>query len=309
MKKLTEFEIINRFFHRKIRNSARFPLGVGDDAALISAPPDHELATSVDTLVAGVHFDSHAKAGDLGYKSLAVSLSDLAAMGAQPAAVLLALTLPEADERWLQDFSRDFFQLADTFQVELIGGNITRGPLSISTVTFGWTPVGSALLRSGAQAGDEIYVTGQLGEAGLALRKPELGFFRPIPRIAAGLALRGLATAAIDISDGLAADLGKLLAASHTGGMILTERLPISANLGKFCTKAEAITLALTAGEDYELCFTAPAFAHLDIEQIFKKLNCPVHYLGSVDPSASGLQIFNDAGEPIDISVTGYQHF
>ena len=229
-------------------------------------------------------------------------------MGAQPAAVLLALTLPEANERWLQDFSRDFFKLADEFKVELIGGNITRGPLSISTVTFGWTPAGRALRRSGAKPGDEIFVTGQLGEAGLALRKPALVFFRPTPRIEAGLALRNIATAAIDVSDGLAADLGKLLTASNQGGMIFTEHLPLSVNLGKFCTRKEAIALALTAGEDYELCFTAPPSAHVTIEQVFKQLNCPVHFLGTVS-ALPGLQIFNDAGELMDILVPGYQHF
>lgn len=305
---LSEFDIINRFFNRPVRNHNRFPLGIGDDAALIAVPPNHQLATSVDTLVADTHFDSHCQASDLGYKSLAVSLSDMAAMGAEPAAVLLALTLPMADEHWLQDFSQGFFELANQFEVELIGGNLTRGPLSISTVTYGWVPHGTALRRSGARPGNEIYITGHLGEAGLAVQKPELGFYRPLPRIEAGLILRNLATAAIDISDGLAADLSKLLAASQVGGVIFTKNLPLSSNLCQHYPQHKAIELALSAGEDYELCFTIPSSARIAVQRAFEQINCPLHFLGTVNAS-DGLTILNEDGKPLAIAHPGYQHF
>jgi thiamine-monophosphate kinase len=318
MSQLHEFDIITRFFTRKLQNPQRFPLGIGDDAALISPPPGYDLATSIDTLVEGTHFFPQSQADDIGYKSLAVSLSDLAAMAAQPAAVLLALTLPSADESWLNQFSQGFFHLAEQYQVALIGGNITHGPLAISTVTFGWTPHHQALQRNGAKPGDAIYVTGHLGDAGLALKllqqqislpgELHQRFFRPHPRLYAGLALSKIATAAIDISDGLAADLSKLLTASHTGGDIYTSRLPLSAVLRERCSAHEAIQLALTAGEDYELCFTAPADSSTEINQIFANLDCTVHYLGDVC-ATPGLNIWDAEGQLVKLVRPGYQHF
>lgn len=319
MENLHEFDIIDKFFTRAVKNPHRFPLGVGDDAALIAAPPGHELATSIDTLLAGRHFPADSGPYDIGYKSLAISLSDLAAMGAEPAAVLLALTLPEANEKWLTEFANGFFHLAEQFQVELIGGNLTRGPLSISTVVYGWAPAGKALRRSGAKSGDNIYVTGNLGDAGLALQQlqqqhnlliPELHqrFFRPHPRIQAGLALRGIATAVIDISDGLAADLNKLLTASHCGGVIYTEQLPLSAIMRNHCPHEAATRLALTAGDDYELCFTAPAHTHSEIQKIFSTLDCAVHCLGTATLE-TGLKILNAHGNPVEVKIQGYQHF
>lgn len=316
MKNLHEFEVIDKFFTRAVKNPRRFPLGVGDDAALIAVPPGHELATSIDTLLAGRHFPVDCDPYDIGYKSLAVSLSDLAAMGTEPVAVLLALTLPEAKEKWLTEFASGFFHLAEQFRVELIGGNLTRGPLSISTVVYGWAPAGQALRRSGAKPGDEIYVTGHLGDAGLALRQiqqqpnaliPALHqrFFRPYPQIRAGLALRDIATAAIDISDGLAADLNKLLTASQCGGTIYTERLPLSTIMRNTCSREEAIHLALTAGEDYELCFTAPPYA---LQKTFPASGCTIHCLGTVTLEA-GLKILNANGNPIEVKTPGYEHF
>ena len=317
MNPLNEFDIIQRFFTRPVKNVSRFPLGIGDDAALISPPQGQELVTSIDTLVAGTHFLPHSDPNDLGYKSLAVSLSDLAAMGAEPSAVLLALTLPDIDEPWLTNFTNGFFSLAEQYQVELLGGNLTRGPLSISTVIFGWTPAGKALRRSGAKPGDDIYVTGSLGEAGLALQRvlsgqaltPELHqrFFRPQPRVQAGLALREIATAAIDISDGLAADLGKLLAASGVGGNIQTQRLPISPVLRQQCTNEQALQWALTAGEDYELCFTASPSARPVIERIPTSI-CRVHRLGTVTQEP-GLKIWGADGKLVSTPTAGFQHF
>lgn len=313
-----EFEIIEQFFTRPIKNKARFPLEIGDDCALISPPEGYTIATSIDTIAVNVHFPDNSEAYDIGYKSLAVSLSDLAAMGADPSAVLLALTIPESNEKWLAGFRDGFFSLADQYQVELIGGNITRGHLSISTVTYGWVPNGQALRRSGAQIGDDIYVTGTLGNAGLALQKisqqerlsPELHqhFFRPQPRLMAGLALRGVATAAIDISDGLAADLGKLLQASNAGAHLFAPKLPLSNDLQEQCSCAHAINLALTAGEDYELCFTAPQSARSLLSSLFIQIDCGITCIGQVEKDP-GLRVFNNEGHLINISNPGYQHF
>lgn len=319
MNTLHEFDIIEQYFTKGVKNASRFPLGIGDDAALISVPAGYELATSIDTLVADTHFPSNSDPYDIGYKSLAVSLSDLAAMAAEPVAVLLALTLPQANDKWLTEFASGFFSLAEQYQVELIGGNITRGPLSISTVTYGWAPAGKALRRSGAKINDDIYVTGTLGDAGLALLQlqqkqdpltPEIHqrFFRPHPRVCAGLALRDIATAAIDISDGLAADLSKLLTASHQGGSIRTEQLPLSDLLRNQCSPEQAIQLALTAGEDYELCFTAPTHAKSRIQKIFAELDCGAHYLGTVTPTP-GLNIIGPDGKLVTLTTQGYQHF
>lgn len=319
MNTLDEFSIIEQFFNRGVNNPTHFPLGIGDDAAIISTPAGFELATSIDTLVAGTHFPDGSDPADIGYKSLAVSLSDLAAMGAEPAAVLLALTLPQPETQWLTKFANSFFDLAQQYKVDLIGGNLTRGPLSISTVTYGWVPFNQALRRSGAKPGDHIYITGTLGDAGLALQQiqqnvaklvPELNqrFFRPEPRVKAGLALRGLATAAIDISDGLAADLAKLLHASGAGGSIHTSSLPVSQVMREQCPESQATLLALTAGEDYELCFTAPADAQAAIEKIFLNLDCSAHCIGSVT-ATSGLKIYTADGKLLNVTTPGYRHF
>lgn len=319
MNTLHEFDIIEKFFMRPVKNRARFPLSIGDDAALISVPEGYELVTSIDTLVSGTHFPEGSAPYDIGYKSLAVSLSDLAAMGAEPAAVLLALTFPEVDQAWLTEFSAGFFHLAEQYSVELIGGNLTRGSLSVSTVVNGWIPSGKALRRSGAQVGDDIYVTGTLGDAGFALRQlqekhsvlpPELHerFFRPCPRVQAGLALRGKATAAIDISDGLAADLAKMLVASGVGADLHIERLPLSERLQHQCPHELAILLALTAGEDYELCFTAPAQSRQAIQALLAPLSCGVHRLGVVSAQL-GLRVLDSERKLLDLMTLGYQHF
>jgi thiamine-monophosphate kinase len=313
-----EFEIISKYFTRNVKNHQRFPLGVGDDAALIAVPKGFELATSIDTLVEATHFPSATQAGDLGHKSLAVSLSDLAAMGAEPAAVLLALTLPKADPNWLQNFSENFYALADRYNVELIGGNITKGPLSISTVTYGFVKAGKSLHRSNAQPGDDIWVTGTFGDAALALQMLQQNqllptglhqrFFRPDPRVEAGLALTESANSAIDISDGLAADLSKILAASQVGADIFAGQIPLSDDMKSHCEKTKAIELALTGGEDYEICFTAPSTNKLFIEKISEKLSPPLHRIGSVT-SASGLKIWDPTGKLIQLENLGFQHF
>ncbi len=267
---MDEFSLIYKYFSQW---RARHPpvLGVGDDAALLAVPAGMELAVSADTLVAGVHFPLDTPPEHVGYKALAVNLSDLAAMGAQPAWFTLCLTLAEAKPAWLEAFSHGMRELAEDAGIALVGGDMTRGPLSITVQVLGWVPAGQALRRSGARPGDGIWVTGTVGGAGLGLRLwPEVRpnhpatpnaaitrLLRPIPRLAEGMALRGHASAAIDVSDGLAADLGHILDASRVGAIIDLASLPLDPALRQL-PLATAWELALTAGDDYELCFTAP---------------------------------------------------
>ncbi|MBS0350277.1 MAG: thiamine-phosphate kinase [Proteobacteria bacterium] len=313
-----EFEIIRQYFNRSVKNPQHFPLGVGDDAALISIPKGYELATSIDSLVEGTHFLPETAAGDLGHKSLAVSLSDLAAMGAEPAAVLLALTLPKIDPPWLHNFSEAFYHLANRYQVELIGGNITKGPLAVSTVTYGFVQANKAIRRSGAQPGDDIWVSGCFGDAALALavlkkhdplpKELHDRFFRPEPRVDLGLALIDLAHSAIDVSDGLAADLSKILEASQVGAEILAEKVPVSKSLSSYCQQSQAVELALTGGEDYELCFTAASEFRSTIAGIANKLACRLQRIGTIHKQ-TGLKILDNAGRLIDLKTFGFEHF
>jgi thiamine-monophosphate kinase len=268
---MDEFGIIQKFFNSPIVR-ADVTLGSGDDCALIKVPADKQVAITTDTLVNGVHFPETTKPYDIGYKALAVNLSDLAAMGATPAWVTGALTIPAVDNDWLAEFARGFFALAIEHQVQVVGGDLTHGPLSITVQAMGLLPDGKALTRSGARAGDLIYVTGQLGDAGLGLRflqqkiavaEKYQGFIlkrlnQPTPRIAAGEELLNIASSAIDLSDGLAGDVKHILRKSGVGARIFVDKLPLSAAVKESVSSDEAIALALTAGDDYELCFTAP---------------------------------------------------
>ncbi len=314
-----EFEIIEHFFNKPIGSHPHIKVGVGDDAAVFELPAGQQLVTSIDTLIASTHFPMQTQPEDIGHKSLAVSLSDMAAMGAKPDSVLLAITLPQADQNWLTEFSRGFFALADQYQVALIGGNVTRGPLSVSTVMQGFVPTGQALLRTHATACDLIYVSGTLGDAGLALDllqkkqgtiNPTLleKLNRPQPRINLGLELRGIASAAIDISDGLAADLSKILTASHVGAQIKLENLPLSKAMQTNCTIDKARRLALSAGDDYELCFTIAADKKNKLEEKAKSLDCQITCIGEIN-SQKKLSIIDENKNPYFITETGYQHF
>lgn len=315
---LSEFGIIEKYFHSKKYFSHAVKVGVGDDAAVIDIDAKYQWITTIDTLVENTHFFPDANPEDLGYKSLAVSLSDIAAMGAVPKTALLALNLPEVNEYWLQRFAKGFFSLAGLHRVDLVGGNITKGPLSISVVLNGLVAKGQALCRSGAKVGDQIYVTGTLGDAGLALAalkqgksiEPELllRLNRPIPRIDAGIAISTMAHAAIDISDGLAADLEKVLQASDVGAVIYENLLPYSKLMLVHAEQAEMMTFALTAGEDYELCFTAPPSCQQQLEQLFISLQCPLHYIGDI-VADRGLSILNARLQPIQLTKKGYEHF
>lgn len=293
-------------------------LGIGDDAALCQVPPGMHLAISTDTLVAGVHFPEDTAPADIGYKALAVNLSDLAAMGAKPAWFSLALSVPEMDWDWLQPFSQGLLELAREHHVALIGGDTTRGPLSITVTVHGFVPEGHALRRSGAKNGDDIWVTGSLGDAAAALQqigaamqsmKLRHRLDRPMPRVAAGLVLRELASAAIDVSDGLAQDLGHILKASGVGAEIELGRLPVSSSLLEFHPNDTARwQLQISGGDDYELCFTAPARNAFAIEQALAECGVSASVIGHATEQA-GLRCLAPDGQPLPLATDGYQHF
>jgi thiamine-monophosphate kinase len=318
---LDEFGIIRRHFVRNAPVRDDVVAGIGDDAALLQVPAGHELVVCTDTLVAGRHFPETTAPAAIGYKALAVNLSDLAAMGAEPAWVTLALTLPGYDEPWMSEFMQGFFRLADRCNVALVGGDTTRGPLSITVQAQGFVPSGQALMRHGAQPGDHIYVTGTLGDAGLALYLGEQadGELRqrldyPEPRLQAGQVLRGLATSAIDISDGLLADLGHLLEADRLGASIETDLLPRSAAFENAIRQAGADAeslahdLPLSAGDDYELCFTAPAADEAVVMAAFAPLECGCTRIGVIEQQPGIRCLRANAIEYLP-AVTGYNHF
>jgi thiamine-monophosphate kinase len=315
---MDEFQLIRRYFSEGSAARADVKLGVGDDAALLIPPPGCELVATVDSLVADVHFPIDLGSRAVGHRALAVSLSDLAAMGAEPAWALLALTLPEVDEDWLEAFSRGFLDLAREHGVALVGGNMARGPLNISVTLQGTLPAGEALTRQGAKPGDIIYVTGHPGDAAAGLKLLQAGqpdlrdvcvarFAFPDPRVAAGVALRGLASAAIDVSDGLLADLGHLLAASRVGARIEMGSLPLSERLLELHGRQKGCELALRGGDDYELCFTIPAARSTELAARSQRLACPVTRIGSIEESA-GLRVM-DGDREVRIAAYGYRHF
>ena len=318
---MDEFELIHSYFFNLGRQRSDVRLGIGDDCALLSLPKGMQLAVTMDTLVSGVHFLPDVDPEALGHKALAVNLSDLAAMGAEPAWITLALTLPHATPQWLKNFARGMGQLALRHGLQLIGGDTTRGPLSITIQVQGFLPCGQGLLRSGAQAGDLIYVTGTLGDAGLALgaqqrnlphRSLEPGLLRclerPEPRLEAGVALREIATSAIDISDGLLADLGHILQASGVGAEIYLRKLPLSSEVQAVITAGHDWSLPLSSGDDYELCFTLPPSRVELISDLSSNLGLPMTCIGKV-VSASGLHCWLDdhiSWQPVG---SGYNHF
>ena len=317
----SEFDLIDKYFKNALRDGPGVRCGIGDDAAVVSVPQGMELVLSMDTLVAGVHFPASTTPEDTGYKALAVNLSDMAAMGAEPRWITLSLTLPQTDpSSWLGGFMAGFSALADMHSLALIGGDLAHGPMSITIQVHGWLPAGTAIYRSGARSGDRIYVSGTLGDAGLALgvlgrrfpidSKYHAEIFnrlhRPSPRIALGMALRGVATSAIDISDGLQADLGHILDASRAGAKLDPGLLPLSKAL-KQLPEAQAWEIALTAGDDYELCFTLPAAVP---ETEIKRLSSitPVQYIGQVIAEA-GINWQQSDGSVFTPAGTGYRHF
>ena len=314
----SEFDIIKKYFTRANVNA---DLGVGDDAALVRVTAGMQLAISSDMLVAGTHFFADAAPYDIGWKALAVNVSDMAAMGAQSKWATLAIALPKVDDSWLSEFSRGFFACAGAFNVDLIGGDTTRGPLNISVTILGEVPIGKALRRDGAQIGDDIWVSGTLGDAALALAhlqgklhsqfKLDDGYIeyclnalhRPQPRAALGLALIGLANSAIDISDGLAADLGHILSASKVGAKINLNALPCVE-----AVKNAGFQYVLAGGDDYELCFTAPQVMRAKIEKISTELHLSIALIGNIH-AGSGLVVLDENKQEISLEKTGYDHF
>ncbi len=317
---LAEFALIDRILANS-RDRADVVLGIGDDAALLQPAAGHWLAVTTDTLNEGVHFPAETPVADIGWKTLAVNLSDLAAMGATPAWGTLSLSLPSASAAWIDAFCEGFFALADACDWRLVGGDTTRGPLSLSVTAFGQVPSGKALRRDGAQAGDDIWVSGTLGDAAGALRLWQRGeldvrqvaalpgheqlrqrLLRPVPRGALGQALRGVASAAADISDGLLADLGHIARRSGLAAQVDLARLPVSAALRSLLGDASAVECAASGGDDYELCFTASAAQRAHLQGLSQALALPLTRVGCMRVG-SGVQ----AGQG---SVrSGYQHF
>lgn len=319
---LKEFDLIARYFADRGVSRADVVLAVGDDSALVTVGPEHELAIAVDTLVAGVHFPVTTSAFDIGYKALAVNLSDMAAMGAVPSWATLALTLPQTEEAWLEAFANGFFSLADAQKVQLIGGDTTTGPMTVTVQIHGLVERGKALRRSGAHAGDLIFVTGTLGDAGLALRRLQAGdssshvdeyllmrLNRPTPRVEIGRRLIGLASSAIDISDGLLADLSHILERSHCGAHVRLHEIPLSSEyLSIMQGSEECFRFAATSGDDYELCFTASEEKREELQAIALACDCPIHCIGEIEET-TGLRCYDSDGQRLPIEQLGYQHF
>jgi len=318
---LSESELITRYFRSCGAQRRDVTLGVGDDAALLECPPGMQLVATTDTLVAGVHFPPSIPAAAIGHRALAVNLSDLAAMGARPAWALLALTLPEADEHWLTEFAAGFSALARAHEVALVGGDTTRGPLTVTVQLLGHVPHGRVLTRAGGRAGDLLFVSGSPGDAGagLALEQGRLEappgaapylrerFLLPTPRVALGERLGAFARACIDVSDGLLGDAGKLAAASGVGLEISFEALPVSPQLAQALGPEAARALALTAGDDYELLFAVDPARAAELERELPRAQWNYRQIG-VLRAAAGAVVVRD-GTVMDFSHSGYQHF
>ena len=315
---MSEFNLIAKYF---TRNAVNADLGVGDDAALIRVSEGQQLAVSTDMSVANTHFYANAAPFDIGWKCMAVNISDMAAMGAIPKWATLAIALPEINAFWLAEFSRGLFACADQFQVSLIGGDTTRGALNICVQIMGEVPVGKALLRSSAQAGDDIWVSGCLGSAAMGLlhlqNKIQLpdnvasaclnDLHHPQPRVALGLALRGIANSCIDISDGLMADLGHILKASELGAVIALDKISCHEFLSTQLAKPEIQQCILAGGDDYELVFTAPTSQRATIQLLSRQLDLPLSLIGETTRDI-GLQVTLKQ-KILDISQKGFDHF
>jgi thiamine-monophosphate kinase len=322
---VAEFDLIALIRERCAAAREDVRLGIGDDAALLAPPPGQLLAVSTDTLVAGVHFPESTPPADIGWKALAVNLSDLAAMGATPAWATLALTLMHADAAWVGQFAEGFAALAGEFRLALVGGDTTQGPLTLTVTVHGFVAEGTALLRSGARSGDVVCVTGTLGDAAAGLRcatqtegvalaaaaqqalRERLQ--RPRPRVAQGLVLRGHATACIDVSDGLLADLGHVCAASAVGAELDADRLPASPALLAAC--ADDVTrrqLQLAGGDDYELCFTAPEALADRLLQDLARSGCGATRIGRI-VAGSGVRVHDAQGAALAVGARGWEHF
>ena len=318
---MAEFELIDRYFNAIAMRRDDVVLGIGDDCAVLDLPPGRQLAVSTDTLVAGIHFPQLTSAEDVGYKSLAVNLSDLAAMGAHPAWATLCLTLPEEDDKWLSGFSRGFSELLRAYNIQLVGGDTTHGPLSVTVNVIGFIKPNLALQRSGARPGDKIFVTGSIGDAGLGLKKMLASIShdtglrhcigrlnRPTPRLEVGKSLLGISRCAIDISDGLLADLGHICQRSGCGAHIYAEQVPLSAELRQFYGELLPWQDILSAGDDYELCFTLAPDQLDKLEDIRNKSKTGITCIGEIS-AQTGVQCELPDGSFLQTVHTGFNHF
>ncbi|MCJ8338818.1 MAG: thiamine-phosphate kinase [Pseudomonadales bacterium] len=319
---MDEFSLIERFFSQPnasaVQANSALQQGIGDDCAVLRVPQGKELVFSLDTLVAGVHFRPDADPGEIAWRLLGAAVSDLAAMGAEPNCFTLALTIPQLTEKWLQKFSQQLSLAAAKYQITLAGGDTTKGPLTLSVQVQGFVEQGQALLRSGAAEGDLICVTGSLGDsrAGLELLDVERAneaqryllqrYYRPVPRIATGLLLRNYASACIDISDGLLADLNHILQRSGVGAKLSADSIPMTDAMQQVAV-ANALQWALSGGEDFELCFTVPAIKWPALQQQLQQHQVAISTIGVIT-AVKELQIFRD-GQWHTIAASGYNHF
>ncbi len=314
----SEFDLIARI-RARIAARSDVIVGIGDDAAILSVPPGRQLVVAMDTLNIGVHFPADTAPADIGWKALAVNLSDLAAMAATPVWCTLSLSLPQPDAAWIDGFLDGFLALAARHRVALVGGDTTRGPLSVCVTAHGLLDPRGALLRSGARVDDDVWVTGTLGDAAVALRQWQAGgeidpvlrarLDRPTPRVAAGLALAGIAHACIDVSDGLLADLGHVCRASRVGAQIDVDALPASAALQTSFDVTARRELQASGGDDYELCFTAPKTARLTVADAMDACDVPAARIGRITADAGKVSLHDAAGAAWSPTRTGYVHF
>lgn len=317
-----EFEIIDQYFARHALQRPDVDLGIGDDAAVVRVPQDKRLVVAVDTIVEGVHFPTDISARDIGYRALAVNLSDLAAMGAEPAWAVMALTIPDLNEAWLDQFAEGFAELARTSNIALVGGDLVRGPLSVSVTVHGILPADAGLTRSGASPGDDLYVTGTLGAAACGLNTlmgsaPDQGdrdlscvmanFLKPKPRLREGRDLLSLASAAIDISDGLLIDIGRLVTASAVSASLDAGSIPVSESVVSLCGDDAALQYALSGGDDYELCFALPPDMVDELSRVSSGWSCGCTRIGNLD-DGEGVHIWRD-GTLMSADRPGYDHF
>jgi thiamine-monophosphate kinase len=318
---MKEFELIKRFFSEQAIKRKDVVLGIGDDCAIVTPSERQNIAITTDTLVAGVHFPHETSARAIGHKSIAVNLSDLAAMGAEPSWISLAITMPEIDEDWVKEFCAGVFELCEYYNVQLIGGDTTQGPLSITVTAQGLIPINKHLTRSGAKAGDWVYVTGEIGDAALALKyifkevdvaaeyresvQRSLDF--PTPRILAGQALRGYASAAIDLSDGIISDLGHICSASKVGANIVLDDLPISNALRDSVDVEDAFEMALVGGDDYELLFTVSEDNKVGMETALANTGNTITCIGQINRSEKITTTLNS--KPVAINAKSFEHF
>lgn len=318
---MKEFELIKHFFTKQLVKRKDVELGIGDDCAVLAPIENQNIVVTTDTLVAGVHFPFNTSPRAIGHKAVAVNLSDIAAMGAKPSWLSLALTLPDVDEAWLLEFCAGVFELCEFYNVELIGGDTTQGPLSITITAQGLTPQGSYLSRSGAKSGDWLYVTGELGDAALSLQqitgrvdiepqyieaiKNKLDY--PKPRVLAGQMLREYASSAIDLSDGLIADLGHICQASNVGANVVLDALPLSTIMRDSLLFEDAITLALSGGDDYELLFTVSEDNKVGMETAMANAGTVVTCIGQLNASQTISTTLNNKAIPIN--TVGFEHF